>query len=416
MKFQISNQKGFIVSITVFFALTAMVAITVSMAAVAAASQKISTNAIKSTQSYYAAESGVEDALLRLRTTPQMSATSYNFTVNGVTSTVTIPAIVGSSRAVTAQGTNGTITRKLQVTYTIDSTNVDFYYGVQVGTGGLSMGSNSRVMGNVFSGGNITGSGTIDNNVIVSGNGNKIQNIHVKGNAMVYTCQSATVDGNLTYVTGGTNNCSVGGSVSTQSQEISQQPLPIPESQIDEWKDEVSGTACNATLVAQLSQNNKSASLGPCKITGNLLFGNNTTLTLTGTLYVTGTISMGNGTTIRLDSSYATLGGVLIADGAINTGNSANFSGSGQAGSYLLVLSTSTLDNAITVNNNATGAAFYALDGGITLPNNVSVLEATAKKLTMGNNAIIQSSSGIVNIFFSSGPGGAWKVTDWSEQ
>ncbi len=157
-------------------------------------------------------------------------------------------------------------------------------------------------------------------------------------------------------------------------------------------------------------------SMGPTKITGNLTLNNNSVLNVTGTIYVIGNIFLGNGSTIKLDSSYSTLGGIVLADGTINTGNGNIFSGSGQAGSYLLLLSTSTSDSAITVSNNSNGAVFYTSTGGLRIANNVSVVEATGYKVIMLNNSTIQYSSGIVNIYFSNGPGGGWKVTSWTEQ
>lgn len=410
----INNQKGYVVLIITFFVLIIILSVALAMGSLIAYEQKIATNVVKSTQSYYAAESGIEDALLILRKNPQISTASYDLNVNGANANVNIPFVVGGARTIASQGNNSGIVRNIQTVYSIDSQGVSFYYGIEVGAGGLVMNNGSRVKGNVFSAGNITGSGTIDNNAVVSGNGNSIQGVHIKGDALAYSCLSpATVDGNLTYVTGGSHTCTVHGTTSVQSQEIAQQPLPISQSQIDVWKNEA---AAPPPIEGDVTlSNNETRSLGPVKITGSLSFGNKSILILTGTIYVQGNITLGNNDTIKLDNSYGSLGGVVISDGIINTGTGNTFSGSGQEGSYLLLLSTNTSDSAISLSNNSTGAAFYTTAGGIQLPNNVSVLEVTGYKLTLGNNAEIQSSSGVVNIFFSSGPAGGWKVTDWSE-
>lgn len=408
----VNNQKGYIVSIVTLFVLIIMLGMALSMSFLVADRQRNITNTVKSTQSYYAAESGVEDALLRLKRTPQMSSLSYDLSVNNTTTAVTIPGIMAGSRSVTSQGDNLGIIRKIKTVYSIDGTITSFYYGVQVGEGGLQMSNGSRVMGNVFSGGNISGSGVIDNNVVVSGNGHSISGVTVGGDAFAYSCLSgATVNGNLTYVTGGSHTCTVGGTTFVQSEEISQQPLPIPQSQINDWKNEAE--------LGEIFTGNKTISgsqtLGPIKITGSLTLGNNAILTLTGTVYVRGNINLGNNNTIKLSSSYGSFGGVIISDGIINTGNSAIFSGSGQIGSYVLLISTNTSNSAITVSNNSSGAVFYTSAGGLTISNNVSVIEATGYKVIMNNNSKIQYSSGLVNIYFSSGPGGDWKVSSWQE-
>ena len=395
-----------------------MLSVALTMSSQIALEQKTATSAVKSTQAYYAAESGIEDALQILRKDPQfLSATytaDYTLDVNGATAIVNIPIILGGARAVTSQGNNRSMIRKIQTVYKMDSQGVTFYYGVQTGDGGLIMNNGSRVMGNVYSSGNISGSGTIDNNAVVSGNGNSIQGVHVKGNALAFTCDNATIDGNLTYVTGGSYDTCTYGSLAQQSQPVSEQPLPISDQQITDWKNQFTP---EQTISGDVTlSNNETRHMGPVKIMGSLSLGNKSTLILTGTIYVQGNITFGTNDTIKLDGSYSSLGGVVIADGTIATKTDCTFFGSGQEGSYLLMLSTSILSSAISLKNNSAGAAFYASAGGIDIPNNVSVLEATGYKLTLGNGAEIQQSTGTINIFFSSGPAGGWRVASWSEQ
>ncbi len=418
-KYPILNaEKGFVVSIITFFILIIMISITVGMAALTLYRQKISTNSVKSTQSYYGAEAGIEDALMALRNSPSMAAKTYSLTVSNTTVDITIPAIVGTSRAIVSQGSTNNIIRKIQTVYSVNSQGIAFNYGAQVGDGGMTMNNGSRVQGNVFSNGNITGPGTVDNNVTVSKNGNKIDGPHVIGNVLSYSCLNSTVDGNLTYVVGvinrGTNTCTVAGSVNTQPNEITPEPLPISQTQIDNWKtDATNGSVVNGNYNIG---NNQSVSLGPVKITGNLIMGNNSILTINGTIYVVGDIIFGNTDTIRLASSYGSLGGVIVLDGTVDTGNSSTLSGSGQAGSYLLILSTSTSSSALQISNNATGALFYASAGTVVVNNNVQVKGLTGYRISLNNNATIIYESGLANTQFTSGPSGGWKVSSWGEQ
>lgn len=413
LKFKIINSEGgYVISVITFFSLIIMLSIAISLSSLTFYRQKITANAVKSTQAYYAAEAGAEDALIRIKKNPQISPETYNLTLNNATTEIIIPATVGGSKEITSKGANSGVIRNVKTVYGIDSFGVGFYYGAQAGAGGLAMGSGSEIMGNVFSGGNISGSGTIDNNAIVSGNGHSISGVRVKGNAMAYSCLSgATIDGSLTYVTTGGQHTCTHGTLTGQSEEISQQPLPIPQSQIDDWKSEASVDVFAGNKTISGTNNN----LGPLKITGNLVFNNNATLTLTGTIYVQGNITFGNGAGVRLSSSYGGGGGVLLTDGVVVTGNNNVFSGSGQDGSYLLIISTSSSNSAVTVSNNSTGAVFYTSAGGLVVSNNVSVVEATGYKIIMNNNSTIQYSSGIVNIYFSSGPSGGWEVKSWSE-
>lgn len=410
-----SEEKGYVISIIVFFILIIMMSMAISVATLIAFRQQASTNFTRGITSYYTSESGIEDALLRLRNNPNMSALSYSLSLNGATTNVVIPSIVGGSRAITASTSINNITKNLQVVYSFTTQSIGFHYGAQVGAGGLDMGNGSQVLGNVFSNGNVTGSGTINNNLVVASNGNGINGPSVLGSVTAYNCLNpTTVGGSLTYVTGGSHTCAVTGSTTVQSTAISPQPLPISQAQIDGWIAEATNSG---TITGDYDiNNNQTQSLGPQKITGNLHMGNNSVLNVTGTLYVQGNLEFGNNDTINLDPSFGSLGGTIVVDGTIDTGNSTTFNGSGQAGSYVLIISTSNSSSAIRIANNATGAIFYASNGTVTIDNNVSVQELTGYRIKMNNNSTVTYSSGLQNVLFTDGPGGVWEVVSWQEQ
>jgi Tfp pilus assembly protein PilX len=407
-----TNQQGYIVMFSVLFVLIISASIILAMTSVIFYRIKISSNMVNSAQAYYAAEAGVEDALLKLSNNPQLTQLTYDLNVGGSKTTVQIPLLIGGSRALNSLGTSNGVYRTVSVLYKLtNGTNVNFYYGVNVGAGGVNMENGSEVMGNVFSNGNITGSGTIDNNAVVSGHGNSIAGVYVKGDAIAYSCLSGASVENLTYVAGGQKTCTVRGTFKTQEEEISQEPMPIPDSQIADWKNVA---APNTTTGDVLIKDD--GSIGPRKIVGNLTVDIGVKLNLKGVLYVTGNIVFRNNANVKLDPGYSTTGGMIIADGTITLNNGDVFSGSGQPGSYIMLLSTSSSDVAIDVQNNAEGVVLYTTKGGITIHNNVSVTEATGYKVILKQNAKIQYSSGIVNIYFSSGPGAKWEVSNWQEQ
>lgn len=435
----LKNQKGQVVSMVTFFVLIIMLSMALTMSFLISSSQKNVTNDVKSSQSYYAAESGIEDALLRLKKNPAMTTLSYNFTVGGAGVSVVIPNTIAGSKSITSEATNSGIVRNVQaVTSISNGYGTSFYYGIEVGAGGLSMTGGTEVAGNIFSGGNISGSGTIDNNAVVSGNGNSISGVTVKGDALTYSCLSgATINGNLTYVTGGTHTCTVKGTTTSQSQEISQQPMPIPQSQITDWENTAMGSgstiyngnySLSGTGTASLLgpgiingsvtlSNSAVLTTGPIEITGSLTLNGASKLIMKGVIYVKGNITLNNSGQIDLDSTYGSLGGIIIADGIVNTGGSGTFKASGQTGSYILVISNSNSSTAITVaNSSSTGAAFYTTTGTLYLSGSVSLTEATGYAVNMVGGSKIQYSTGVVNIYFASGPGASWQVTSWQEQ
>ena len=415
-----NSKNGFAALYLTVLILAVILAISVSISILTFGQQKISQNITKSSQAYYTSEAGVEDALLRLVKKMNWSS-PYNLKVGNATATVEISDIVGGTRTITSKGNSLNRIRKIQIIYAISTQQVSFHYGAQVGEGGMIMGNGSQVLGNVFSNSSVTGGGTIQNSIIVAGNGNKIDGITVGNDATVHTCKDSNIDGNLTYVSGGSiQNCTVGGVTSTQPNQIEPQSLPISQSQIDEWK--VKAAADGGVTTTDISISGTKI-LGPIQIgtpasPKNLTVAGGATLTIKGTVYVTGNIIFDNNAKVSLDSSYGSLSGVILADGVITIENNVTLSGSGQAGSYILIFSTKndTANPVVDIRNNTAGfAIYYANSGLIYLKNNMCAREVTGYKIQIENNAIIQYESGLEETNFSSGPGGSWEVTDWKE-
>ncbi|MCK4525252.1 MAG: hypothetical protein KAU07_02355, partial [Candidatus Andersenbacteria bacterium] len=70
---------------------------------------------------------------------------------------------------------------------------------------------------------------------------------------------------------------------------------------------------------------------------------------------------------------------------------------------------------AIDVRNTAHGAIVYSSNGTTFLKNNAVLKEAIAKKLVTSNNTDVFYETGLVNVNFTSGPGGGWIINDWNE-
>ncbi len=269
------------------------------------------------------------------------------------------------------------------------------------------------------------GQATFLDNVIVKGDAhaNTITNSKVCGDVFYRTVDSSS----LNFLNDPSNpTCSdplTPGIGHPGSSDPPLQNMPISDSNINQWKqDAAAGGVYSGNLAV-----NSDMSYGPKKIDGNLVMtSNNKTLTVTGTIYVTGYIDIDNGSTIRCDSSYGLNSCVVVADKWVHIENNGIFQGSGQTGSYILILSASDCDGgfsfncthhnaAMDIHNGATGAVFYTNDGLIHLHNGVVVSELTAKKIQLEQGAIIRYEQGLASAGFSSGPGGSWKVASWKE-
>jgi hypothetical protein len=244
--------------------------------------------------------------------------------------------------------------------------------------------------------------------VYLGGQTGLISGINVGADAYAHTVNSSTITGALYCQTGSGNNKSCNTSLADPTQIA----MPVSDQNILDWQAEgESGGTYSGNYVVD----GTTASLGPKKITGNLSVTNNASLTVTGTLWVQGNVDISNNANVRLSSDYGTSEGVIVADGIVNIGNNAVFAGSGSAGSYLMVLSTSSSTSAITLSNNGGAVILYAANGTVNLSNNAGAKALNGKFINLSNNVVITYDSGLVNSNFTNGPSGGWDVQSWKE-
>ncbi len=161
-----NNNRGFAAILVIIVLMSLILIVAFSLSAVLITKNRTSRNMILSSQSYYSAESGIEDGILRVikgynytainNFNLDESAIGQNITQNGDTTTI---------ESLSSYNNNE---RKVKTELTLNSDDISFYYGVQVGEGGLTMSNNSSVIGNLYSDGSVSGSGTITGDLIVA--------------------------------------------------------------------------------------------------------------------------------------------------------------------------------------------------------------------------------------------------------
>jgi len=410
------KNRGFAALYVAIIVLALMTGIALLLTFLTVNQQMILGNYVKSYQSYSLAESGIEDALLRLSKNMIWSS-PYNLTLGNSSSIVEISDNIGGTRTITSTGNVNNRIRKVQVVFTITNDKVSFNYGAQVGDGGMVIRNNSTIDGNVFSNGNVIGGGNhseIAHSIIVAGSGNILEKIEVGEDATAHHCRLSHIGGTLTYVSGGEHTCTYDIAEKTRPNAVEKEPLPISASKVQEWKLQA---ANGGTIGSKIVSGNES--LGPVKIEGNLTVNNGKTLTVDGTIYVTGNIIFSPNAIIKLASSYGPFSGMIIADGTITLENGVILSGSGEPSSYMMVLSTnSSLDPlipAIDVRNGVNGGIIYTTNGIIYLKNSMTAREITGYMIQVQENITIVYESGLQDAIFTAGPGGSWKVASWKE-
>ena len=213
--------------------------------------------------------------------------------------------------------------------------------------------------------------------------------------------------------------CRVGSSnnkaCDTSQADPSPTTMPLSDSNIQAWKDDA---VAGGTITGNYHVDWRNGTLGPKKITGNLLVDGGGTLTVSGTLWVQGTVTVTGGGIVRLASSYGANDGAIVSDGTVTVNGGGTFYGSGTNGSYPFLITTSSCPaesccngaNAVTLSGGAGTVAIVAQNGTASIDGGSALKEVTAQQIVMGGGATLSYDSGLISTNFSSGPGGSWTM------
>ena len=114
---------------------------------------------LKSKNSYYLAESGVEDAMYRIAAGKTIGA-SETITLGSNSETTTITTTGSNQKEIVSLGNVSNYQRKMDMILQ-GGAGVGFNYGIQSGDGGFTLSGGSKITGNVYANGNIDGSGGV---------------------------------------------------------------------------------------------------------------------------------------------------------------------------------------------------------------------------------------------------------------
>ncbi len=126
---------------------------------------------IISTDAFYLAEGGSEDAIFRLKNDLNTPA-SWTITLNNATTTVTV-VTNGGNKEITSVANRNSYVRKVEAIVSTTETEADFYFGAQIGEGGVAMKQGAQITGTGGVDGDVMSNGTIqgeDNSNIITGN------------------------------------------------------------------------------------------------------------------------------------------------------------------------------------------------------------------------------------------------------
>lgn len=403
-------------------------------------------------QAFYTSESGLEDVVWRLQEGLGPDSETI-ITIAGATATTTFIYNSAENRfEIISLGALRNQYRETTAQLSIGS-GASFNFGVQSGNGGFIMSNNSAVHGNVFSNGSITGggSGTIYGDVISAGPTGLIDGVNATGTARARVVVDSDIDGDVyAYtldggVTGGDayvferiGGAVVVGSTYGHQPEEATTTLPISDAQIEAMKQDILD---NGTIIAATDPEcsggeyviDSDMTLTHMKIECDVVLrkkGSGTTITLTNAIWIEGNLTFATGPSIEIDSAVGNQTVPIIVDNptdrltssqiSVETGTT--FTGSGEPKSYVLLLSQNESaeqgggEDAIFVGQSSAGDLLvYANHGKVRLGNSISLKEVTGYLIEIGNKAEIIYESGLVNLLFTSGPGGGFTLSGWGE-
>ncbi|HEY4516606.1 MAG TPA: hypothetical protein VJG64_01525 [Candidatus Paceibacterota bacterium] len=383
-----------------------------------------------SRQSYFAAEALGEDLVYRFKT-GKLTPSSASLTLGDASATAIVVSGL-NTQEITSTGTLHELYRVVKISLQ-RGTGISFNYAIQSGEGGFELRNSSSISGNVYSAGPVFGAGNvIRGGVISSGPNGIVWGIHATSSVYAHSVgadlQATIVDKDAYYATS-TVNTTVSGASHPGSPDQPTIPLPISDSQISEWE----GEAAAGGTISSCDGNgdytiNSNTTLGPKKITCNLIV-KNTTLTVTGPLWVVGDITTVTNPTIKMDPSLGSQNVAIIADnpgnqsgsGVISINQGTIFEGSGSTGSYVFMISqnnsaeTGGTNDAITLSQSSTALVAYASHGQITLSQSANASETTGYKILLTQSAEVTYDTGLPSTVFDSGPSGGYAITSWQE-
>ena len=229
------------------------------------------------------------------------------------------------------------------------------------------------------------------------------------------------ITGNI-YCQTGANNAN-GKTCNTSKDRPGVMPMPVSQANIDQW--EAEALAGGAPYSGNLSVDWDGDIVGPKKIIGNLTVDGGGTLMITGTVWVQGNIIVSGGGKVKISPTLGSKSAIILANGYVSIDGGAQFEGSGTAGSYPIVVSTSvcpsttpcaTNNSAVYLSGGAGAVVLVAPYGKVNVNGGSGARSVTGDSIYIDGGGTITYETGLANLSFSSGPSGGWEISGWKEK
>lgn len=419
---------------------------------------------VLSSNAFYVAQSGVEDAFRRIGYDPDYgNGSEKNFILTNPDGSEAEVSVLGDdeNRTIKSIGTSGRFVRRIETQIFLSEVVPGFLYAIQAGAGGYEQDGNSTVQalsgdGNVYSNGNIkgknsgSGSCTTGSPSLIKGSVWAVKNIEkltpgdgicVQKNASADNLNYCRVLGTQKGPNTPLGSCPGASYVS----EPAPTPIPLPDMNIEALKDYLEGqTTFEGNCIADGSTSLSNCAgvqneLGNIIINGNLTINTpvGVRMNFNGPVWVKGTITFNSNTSIGLTTS-TTLSQIVVSDKQILSNSNVTFctnSASCVGGTaYLLFISTFPKENiptptptpdpppegclvsAITIYSNSNSVLFYAPDGCVNIAANSTFQGAVlGEKIVVNSNSTINYDPNLAAAIFGLSESGGWQTKSFKE-
>lgn len=398
-------------------------------------------------KAWYAAWSGVDEIMYRLRSTQDVGS-NYQVSLslpNGATVSATVTGD-NNSKVLKSVGYANGIIKRLEVDIASSSSKASFLFAVHAGQGGFELEGNASVTGknnapgNVYSNGSVLGvkassgnagsriMGSVWANGIIGGlSSPDVGGVYIQKDAWANTLNSCLIGGNAK-ATSPPTNCPFGGSFTTTNP-----PAPVSLSSVDVnfWKNKAQSGGvwngdCNLGAGNGTDCTNGSNVLGNIKIVGNLSVPSSQNVTINGPVWVKGDINISQNNVFSTAEAIGKNSTVIVASdpdnllakGRIITSSNVQFNRNSLGAGLIFVSENQGIDcansPAIDITSNTATVLFVDLDGCINIGSNSLISGVLGKKIHIKNNSTVQYDPSLAKAIVATGSGG-WAVVNIKE-
>ena len=408
-------------------------------------------NTAASSDAFYAANSGVEDAFYKVKNVVGYGVSSpetYELTIGEGTAKVTVSG-TESKRTIKSVGKSGRYVRRIEAEIQDTTLRPGFEYAIHSGVGGVELRNTTVVTGrddsdgNVFSNSYIKGAKSDHNpdgtckNAASAVEGfvwavTDIDKIAPNDSGVCVTKDAHAENFKYCYINGipyGPNtpsaDCTSG---QPWQNEPVPDPVPLPDMGVDDIKDHLirDGDYWSGDCIADASGGPQDCTegtgiIGNLIIDGDLIKPSNENINVSGPIWVKRGINFESNGIVGLTPDITEVSQIVVADEPIIIDSNVTFGSNGTA--FLFFIATYVPgsgeicdDPSISLSSNTESVLFYANQGCITVTANSSFHGAIlGEKILVDNNSQVEYDPALAEALFGITKEGGWQTLSFKE-